>query len=300
MHLESYLVGLVLASAHLAQCCQPYPFNPMDADYVARLRLRLNSFHENLSRGKISENAMMVAHDSFWNYEGTHLINNTEWGKALRGVVEGSFKGVYIPDYYELVDGNLCATLWKLQGNQTGPFLGQPATPGAKFQIWGSELWVFDKDLLVNELYTVSETGRLRDQLAGKEPVPSPVPNGTQPIPAGQSSNRYKDKTRAAMASLHRNANAGDIAANEPLATEDIEVVANGVTRMGRKAFAEIAAAINQGQGAITAKQFHDNYILADGNQGMIEYSWHGYQTGIYDGVAADSKLIRIRAALYF
>ena len=98
MYLKSYLVGLVVVGAHLAQCYQPYPFNPMDADYVARLRLHLDSFHENLSRGKISENAMMVAHDSFWNYEGTHLINNTEWGKALRGVVEGSFEGVYIPD----------------------------------------------------------------------------------------------------------------------------------------------------------------------------------------------------------
>lgn len=300
MHFKTYILGLTLTSAYLAQCYQPYPFNPNDPDYVGRLRLRLDSFHENLSRGNISENAMMVAPDSFWNYEGTLLINNTEWGKALRGVVEGSFKGVYIPDYYELVDGNLCATLWELQGKQTGPFLGQPVTPGARFQIWGSELWIFDEDLLVNELYTVSETGRLRDQLAGKEPVPSPTPNGTQPIPAGKSSKRYKEKTRAAMASLHRNANAGNIAANEPLATESVEVVANGVSRTGRKAFAEIAAAINQGQGAITGKQFHDNYILADGKQGMIDYFWHGYQTGSYNGVAADTKLIRIRAALYF
>ena len=107
---------------------------------------------------------------------------------------------------------------------------------------FGSLIWTC---LLTNS--TLSQTGRLRDQLAGKEPVPSPVPNGTQPIPAGRSSNRYKDKTRAAMASLHANANAGDIAANEPLATEDFEVVANGVTSTGRKAFAEIAAAINQG-----------------------------------------------------
>ncbi len=57
---------------------------------------------------------------------------------------------------------------------------------------------------------------------------------------------------------------------------------------------------MNLGQGEFPGKQFHDNYILADGNQGMIEYFWHAYQRGTYNGTQPDDKRIRVRAALYF
>lgn len=123
----------------------------------------------------------------------------------------------------------------------------QPVTPGAKFKIRDSELWLFDKDLALNELSTVSKIGRLRNQLAGKEPVSPPTPNGTQPFSAGESTKEYKSMIRANMAALDMHANAGDVAANEHLATEDVIVVANGETKTGRRAFADIAAAINQG-----------------------------------------------------
>ncbi|KAL8957638.1 MAG: hypothetical protein Q9183_006005 [Haloplaca sp. 2 TL-2023] len=153
-------------------------------------------------------NADIIAPDVFWKYEET-LINNTALGKALSRIVLGSSTGVNIPNLYQIVDGNLCATLWELQG---------------------SELWVFDENLLANELITVSEIGIPRDQIAGNEPVSPPTPNGTQPTPAEDASKNYKSKIRCAIAALHTNANAGDITGNEALATDDVVVTAYGET----------------------------------------------------------------------
>lgn len=82
-------------------------------------------------------------------------------------VVNGSFQGVYIPDFYQLVDGNICATLNDLQGNQTGPFLGQPVTPGAHFNIRGAELCVFDSEVMLTELITIQPLGKSKVQMAG-------------------------------------------------------------------------------------------------------------------------------------
>lgn len=76
MRLDSSLhfLALSLAGAQTAQGYQPYPFNPYDKTHVSRLRSRLDSFHENLSRGKIGAIAAMTAPDVFWNYKGTLLI----------------------------------------------------------------------------------------------------------------------------------------------------------------------------------------------------------------------------------
>ncbi|KAL8884379.1 MAG: hypothetical protein Q9192_006861 [Flavoplaca navasiana] len=98
---------------------------------------------------------------------------------------------------------------------------------GRQIRILGFELWVLHEDLKVNELTIVSKTGRLRDQLAGKEPVPPSTPN--------------------AMAKFNINANEADVAANENVARNDVVVMFDGKQRLAGYAFADVPAAANQG-----------------------------------------------------
>lgn len=99
---------------------------------------------------------------------------------------------------------------------------------------------------------------------------------------------------------MHRNVKAGDAASNGPLATEDVTVDNNGDVTTGRDAFVDIVAARNHGLGAFPQKQFHDEYIIADGRLGAIEYIWHGRQKTEYMGRAADDTMVRVRGMLYF
>lgn len=242
----------------------------------------------------------MVAEDVHWNFDGNLIISRKEWTNALTTVVNGSFQGLYIPDFFQLVDGNICATLYDLQGNQTGPFLGQPVTPGAHFKVRGAELGVFDSEVLLSELFTIQPLGKIKAQMAGQEEVPPPTPRGSQPVPNPQTSAEYRALLRQNMASMHKNVNAGNATSNGLLAAEDVTVDNNGDVTTGRDAFMDIMAARNQGLGAFPQKQFHDEYVLADGRLGAIEYIWHGRQKTEYMDRAADDTMVRVRGMLFF
>ncbi len=293
-------VSLLLLASNPVQSAQPYTFDQYDKRYVSALRERLGSFYERLSAGIIPENN--YASDVHWNYDGSLGIGDVELGNAIRAIVgpDGPIGDLDIPDYYQVVDGNICGVMYDLQGNQTGEFLGLPLQPGARFNFHGAELGVFDENLELSELITIEPLGRIKAQFAGEEDLPPPVPRGSQPVPNRQTSQKYRDSRRKAMASMHKNILAGSTDANADLATEGVVVNDVGEVRSGRDAFVEIVAAQQQGQGAFPEKQIYDEYIITDGRLGVIEYVWQGRQKGEYMGRAPEDKMVRVRSMLFF
>lgn len=292
--------SLALLSVTLVEAFQPYQFDQYDPAYVSALRKRLDSFHERLSKGIPPEDN--YANDTHWNFDGTLVISSDAWGEALNAVAgpNGFWGNLNVPDYYQLVDGNICGTLFNLQGNQTGEYMGLPVQEGAHFNIHGAELWVFDENLEVDQLITVQERGRVRAQFAGEAPIPPPIPRGSETVPNEQTPQQYRDATRAAMISLHKNVLAGRPEANARLATSNVIVDEVGVITHGPQAFVDAIAASNLGDGAFPVKQIHDEYIIADGRLGLIEYIWHAQQSKEYMGRAPDNKTVRGRGMLWF
>jgi len=295
-----HVFSLLLLAAKPIAAYQPYDFDQYDKNYTSALRERLDSFHERLSVGIIPEDT--YSSDIHWNFDGNLVISDVEWGKALRSVIgPGGFWGdLIIPDYYQLVDGNICGTMYNLQGNQTGQFLGLPVQPGARFNVHGAELWVFDHALEVNRLITIQPTGRVRAQFAGEIEVPPVIPRDSESLPNEQTTKEYRDARRKAMAAMHKNVLSGNAEANADFASDEVVVDDIGDVRVGKAAFVEIIAAQTQGQGAFPVKQIHDEYIIADGRLGAIEYIWHGRQKGEYLGRAPEDKMVRVRAMLWF
>ena len=146
----------------------------------------------------------------------------------------------------------------------------------------GAELAVFDQALLLSELITIEEIGRVAAQFAGREEVPDGRPSGSQPVMNVQTTTKVRERNRQSMASMHRNVVSGNTEDNSAMATEHVAVESNGEARVGRDAFVEIVSARNQGHGAFPEKQFQDEYIVVDGRLGAIEYIWHGRQKGEY------------------
>ena len=293
-------IALLFCAATPIPSFQPYTFDQYDPDYVSALRGQLDSFHERLNDGDIPTST--YASDVHWNFDGNLAISDVEWDKAVKQFVGpgGLFSNYGIRDHYQLVDGNICGTLFNVQGNQSGDFLGLPVQPGARFRVYGAELWVFDENLEASELITIQPTGKIRAQFAGEEKAPPRVSNEAQPVPNEQTSLAYRHKTRQAMISMHKNVLAGQAQANSHLALEDVVVDNVGDIRRGRDAFVEVIAAQQQGKGSFPGKQFHDEYIIIDGRLGMMEYIWHGRQKEEYMGRAPDEKMVRVRGMLWF
>jgi len=83
-------------------------------------------------------------------------------------------------------------------------------------------------------------------------------------------------------------------------AIENVVVDVNGNMTKGRDAFLAAISSTSAGEGAFPNKIFHDDYVLADGRLGAIEYVWHGRQSKKYGNIAANNTLVRMRGMLFF
>ncbi|KAK3710246.1 hypothetical protein LTR37_010467 [Vermiconidia calcicola] len=264
------------------------PYDEYDAWYTALVRKNLGSFHKNLSKGKYAANALLNAPDVHWNYDGTLIVSREAAIAALKGQAEGSFSGVQARDVYTIVDGHLGSTLYRLQGTQSGPFAGLPVQPDGDFNAYGAELFVFDTEALLTDLTTVDRIGIIKAQMAGEAKVPLvEVEKASNP----QTSPEYRAMLRQNIAKLHDNVIAGKPGANAVLAAEEVIVEDNGSISNAEKA----------GHGAFPIKSFHDDYILADGKQGVVEYVWQAAQESEYMGLhPKEGAQVRMRGFLFF
>jgi hypothetical protein len=267
--------------------------------YTQTVRKNLASFHKNLSRGKYSENGILESPDIQWNYDGTMVLSRAAATQTLKAVVEGSFSGLYAPDIYHIVEGNKGAILYGLVGNQTGPFAGQPVRQGARFNVRGGELMVFDSDALLWEVITVEPIQKMVKQMAGVIDVPVEAP-GSSPDSNPQTTVSYRAKLRGAIRQLHINANSGNHSENAILAIENVFVDDNGNTGQGREAFVALASAKHVGMGAFAVKAFHDDHVVVDGRLGAVEYAWQGTQSGPYMSIQPKGAIVRMRGMLFF
>lgn len=78
------LLSVSLLVSNPALGYQPYPFDPYDEGYVSALRERFDSFHERLSQGIAPGDN--YATDTQWNFDGSLVIGDKEWVKALEAV----------------------------------------------------------------------------------------------------------------------------------------------------------------------------------------------------------------------
>ncbi|KAL9125667.1 MAG: hypothetical protein Q9217_005162 [Psora testacea] len=270
----------------------------------AKIRKNLRTFHINLSTGNYASNGPLNALDIHWNYDGVLLISRAAAIAALGQNAEVSLRGVQAVDIYNVVDGNVGATLYRLQGKQSGPFAGLPLQPepGGYFNALGVERFVFNNEGEVRDLVTVDQVGRMQAQMKGEE---TEVPEAGTPavfeLPENpQTEVEYRALLRVNMAALHMNVNTGNASANANLAVEDVEVDQSGEVKRGREAFVKLAAGEDAGLGAFPDKVFHDAYVLVDGRQGAVEYVWQGVQKEKYNGTEVkEGAMVRMRGMLF-
>lgn len=217
----------------------PCPDRMRNETYDEVVRQTLASFHINLSQGNYAANGPLNAPDAQWNYDGNLLIGRENFVNALQSTVESFAKGLQARDYYQIVDGNVGATLFALYGNQSGPVGDVPFIPGARFNTFTGEVFVFNEHAQNRELWTIDQLSRIARQVSGEEEVPS-----IDSIPALQTNPHtcpgFRAELRKNMAAFHANVNAGRDQANSRLVTADVVVNDNGRTYEGSQAFVDL------------------------------------------------------------
>ena len=239
----------------------------------------------------------MVSFDMEWNRNGALMLSRANFVTTLTTFNE-SFHGLQVPDRYHLVDGNVGAVLYRLQGPQTGTFEGMPNS-GELLDIMGGELMQFDAEAELNYLITIEEFGIAVEQLFGNQTVTALTPVSLFNNP--QTSQEFRQRLRDNMASLHRNFNIGQHSAIAGLATPDVVVNADQIQGQGSDAFVNLFLSdLN----SFPDKIFHNDFVLADGHLGAIESVWQGTQTGVYtapDGsiIQPTGQPVRVRSLLF-
>ena len=302
----NFQVLIILLSALLTMAQSPSstfvldPYDSKDPYYTSLVRHNLGSLHLNLSARDYSANAALNSPSISWNYDGNLIISRASAIAALEGVVEGSFHGLQLPDIYHVVDGHIGAVLYVLQGIQTGPLAGLPLQENGRFRAMGAELMKFNEEALLEDLITVDPIAIIQAQMS-HQIEPSPATNSTLLRENPQTSPEYRAQLKQNLKLLHRNVNAGNAAINANAAVENVEVNENGEVQQGRDAFVKAIAATNAAKGAFPEKKFHDDYVLADGTFGAIEYAWQAAQTSDYaEFKLAEGKQVRMRGFLFF
>jgi predicted ester cyclase len=250
-------------------------------------------FHKNFSAGEFKRNGPLVTSDIDVDSNNVKLVGRDNFVQRIERY-SIPFPGLQLRDRVIIVDGNVAAVNYILQGQQNGPYGKIPAT-GNKVEAMSGEVFEFNPEGLMKKLTTITELNRLEAEISGSIKI-----SGFQRItllPNGKTSPDKRAGIRALAAMFDQNFNEGHTEKNAALADKNVQVNADNVVLVGR------AALVEQRQQLKTAfpdMQIHDEYVLADGNRAAIEYIMEGTQTGPYtasDGslLAATGKKVRVR-----
>jgi predicted ester cyclase len=250
-------------------------------------------FHKNFSAGEFEKNGPLVTPDIDVDSNNVKLAGRNNFVKRIERY-SIPFPGLQLRDRVIIVDGNVAAVNYILQGQQSGPYGKIPAT-GNNVEAMSGEVFEFNPEGLMKKLTTITELDRLEAEINGRIKISEFL--RITLLPNGRVGPDKLGKVRAMAAMFDRNFNEGHTDKNADLAAKSIRINADNTVLVGRAALVELRQRF---KAAFPDMQIHDEYVLADGNRAAVEYIMEGTQTGPYslaDGslLEATGKKVRVR-----
>jgi len=250
-------------------------------------------FHKNFIAGEFEKNGPLVTPDIDVDSNNVKLVGRDNFVKRIERY-SIPFPGLQLRDRVIIVDGNVAAVNYILQGQHGGPYGKVPAT-GNNVEVMSGEVFEFNPEGLMKKLTTITELDRLEAEINGRVKI-SEFRKVTL-LPNGSVSSDKLAKVRSLAAMFDQNFNDGHTGRNAYLAAKSVRINADNTMLVGRAALVEQRQRF---KAPFPDMQIHDEYVLADGNRAAVEYVMEGTQTGPYtlaDGsvLAATGKKIRVR-----
>jgi predicted ester cyclase len=256
-------------------------------------RANAPKFHQNFSAGNFEANGSLVTEDIDVDSNNVKFVGRENFVKRIERY-SIPFPGMQLRDRVIVVDGNIAAVNYYLQGEHKGPYGKYPAT-GNRIEAMSGEVFEFNPQGLMKKLTTITELDRVEAEIKGTIKIAAFADITLLPNAEAQSSERAK--LRATAAKFDRNVNEGHGAANAKLAVPDVRINADGKALKGRAALIEQRERLKR---AFADLHIEDEYVLIDGRRAAVEYVMTGTQTGPWtmpDGsvLAPTHKKVRVR-----
>ena len=251
-------------------------------------------FHRNFSAGDFDKNGPLVTKNIDVDSNNVRLVGRENFVQRIERY-SIPFPGMQPKDRVIIVDGNVAAVNYILQGEHKGPY-GKLAPTGNKIEAMSGEVFEFDPQGLMKKLTTITELDRVESEIKGNVRVDAFQKIRLLPVKTVGAETRAI--IRATAAKFNENFNAGKNEDSADLVADDVHINADSNMLQGKRAFLDRLQRLKAPFPDLT---IHDEYVLTDGDRAAVEYIMEGTQTGplpLVDGstLPPSGKKVRVRA----
>jgi predicted ester cyclase len=266
-------------------------------EFTEKVRVNASTFHKNFSTGSFEKNGPLVTENIYVNSNNSVLIGRENFVNRIKRY-NGPFPGLQLKDRIVLIDGNVAAVHYILQGEQKGAFGSLPAS-GNKVEAMSAEFFEMDKNALMKNLLTITQLDKLEAESRGDLKI-----GDFQEVvllPISQESYAFKMKLKDIMDEYTGAFNARKWDELEAMIDDNVTISWNGEMGSGKAALMQD---LQKYLGAFPDLTFQPDRNVADGDRGAIAYTMQGKQVAdlMLNGktIASTGKMIMVREAQYF
>ncbi|KAA5536970.1 hypothetical protein F0919_04675 [Taibaiella lutea] len=244
------------------------------SDYTNLVRENGAAFHINFSAGDFDKNGLLVTEDIYVNSNNAILVGRDNFVTRIKRY-DGPFPGMRLKDRIVIVEDNVAAVHYLLQGEQKGKY-GDLAPTGNKVEAMSAEFFVMDENGLMKDLLTITQLDKLVAQIKGEETVEEHQQVTLYPIDESVP----KEVTAKTTDWYIRHFNFRNWEGFKKLLAGDVKVNWNGKMINGADAF---MGAIKSRVASFSNITYQVDRSVVEANRSSIGYTMHGKHDGIFN-----------------
>lgn len=242
-------------------------------EYTDLVRKNGASFHKNFSKGEFDKNGPLVTEDIYVNSNNAILVGRDNFVKRIKRY-DGPFPGMQLKDRIVIVEDNIAAVHYLLQGEQKGQY-GDFAPTGNKVEGMSAEFFVMDENGLMKNLLTITQLDKLVAQIKGEEKI-----NEYQPVKLFTVDDSVSKDVSAKTTDLYlRYFNFRNWDGLRKLLADDVKVNWNGKMINGADAFMK---ELKNRVASFSNITYQLDRSVTEANRSAIGYTMHGNHDGNY------------------
>jgi predicted ester cyclase len=266
-------------------------------EFTEKVRTNASTFHKNFSTGSFEKNGPLVTENIYVNSNNAVLIGRENFVNRIKRY-NGPFPGLQLKDRIVLIDGNVAAVHYILQGVQKGTYGPIPAS-GNQVEAMSAEFFEMNGNALMKNLLTITQLDKLEAECKGDLKIDNY--QEVVLLPIAHQSYAFKMKLKDIMDEYMGAFNARKWDELGALIDDNVTINWNGEMGSGKPTLIQ---ELQKYLAAIPDLTLQPDRNVADGDRGAIAYTMQGKQAAdlMINGknIHSSGKMIMVREAEYF
>jgi predicted ester cyclase len=268
-----------------------------DKAFTEEVRTNASAFHRNFSSGSFESNGPLVTENIYVNSNNAVLIGRESFVNRIKRY-SGPFPGLQLKDRIVLIDGNVAAVHYILQGAQKGAYGSIPPSNN-KVEAMSAEFFEMDRNALMKNLLTITQLDKLEAQCMGILKIGDF--QDVSLLPVSHEGYAPRSKVKDIMDEYLGAFNARKWDELGAMVDDNVRVNWNGKMGSGKSVLME---ELRKYLGAFPGLTLQPDRNVAEGDRGALAYTLQGKQVAdlVINGLTLPStgRMIMVREAGYF